>query len=401
MRKLVACSVAALALTAASIASASDNAECYTSPGVWNVPRGALVVNRGGGDGDPIKTVIDTMGEHFTHSVVSHGQDSAGTVWGSMDTMKVPATYPSGNSSCGHPVEPSQLANGGPGARTDNGGGLWSYYFSSTSSNSPGWTTPNAGNSVKNTTNTGGSGLTYNTTGGWSWGLNGQQDIRFIAAGTGYAYNNGASSSYGTDNQVAACLTDWEKNSMAGCSNDCLTPGYGYSVYAYMSLSLGGSNTGGGYGTMCSGLISKSFYWGTQANGSYCTPNAINQYTYSNAVVVAAANNLYNAVQNQSQGFFGTIGACIACFDCNLLDEAGDQVVNCFTNPQGTSCTQADHNWAGNNVGGKTATTISPARLAGDYGHASTTPANNSPWAPYGYQTVYFNQPGNIYGCWY
>jgi hypothetical protein len=99
-------------------------------------------------------------------------------------------------------------------------------------------------------------------------------------------------------------------------------------------------------------------------------------------------------------GFFGTIGAFFSCFDGNLLDEAGDQAVKCFTNNQGTSCNQSGHDWASNSVYGHTASSISPDRLGG-YNAAGLDANNNSPWKPYADPSLQFNQPGNTYGCWY
>ncbi len=350
MKKLAAAAVAVVVASFASLAQA-DNTECVTSSGVWNAPKGALIVNKGTSvSTDTIGAVLGAIGEYHTHSATSHGVDANGTAWGSMDTMKLPRQYPSGNSSCGHPVEPGDLANGGPGARTDNGGGLWGYYFSN-------------------------SGF-----------MNGQTTMRWLASAAGSAAL--------TKEQ---CLTDWEKNNMAGCSGNCGVP-YGYSVYAYSAYQ----NSPSGYGTMCSGLISRSYFYSTASSGTYCTPDSPTTYTYSNSLVNNGANALSSAIQNNSQGFWGTLGACVACFDCNLLDEAADQVVDCFTNNQGTSCSQSNHDWAGNNTYNHTATSISPDRLAGTGVHypvANTN--NNSPWAPEPYNTVYFSSPGNVYGCWY
>lgn len=355
-------------LSMTATAYADDNVECYTSSGTWNVPRGSLAVNRSQA-ASPISAVVTGVGEYWTHSVISHGPDPAAGGWASFATARLPRTYPSGASSCGAPVEPNDLANGWPGQRTDSTGGLWAYYFSS---------------------------------GGF---MNGQTALSFINAGSGSQWNYGtANSSYGTDYSVATCLTDWEKSALSGssgCGSNSPGPGcggpipYGYSVYAYSQYQ----DTPSGHGTMCSGLIGWAYYHGTKPGGGYCDPNAISQYTYANSQVVGAANALYNQIEGGSQGFWGTLGACFACFDCNLLDEAADEAVDCFTVNQGTSCGMSNHDWAGNSVYGHTASTISPDRVAGNGVHY--TGSNNSPWEPYPYNTVQFNQPGNNYACWY
>jgi len=356
-----------LALATAA-AQAGDNVECYSSAGTWNVPRAAIAFNRSQGS-SPVASVVTGVGEWWTHTVSSHGPDQTSGGWASMATAREPRTYPDGASSCGAPVEPNDLANGWPGERTDSQGGLWSFYFSN---------------------------------GGF---MNGQTQMSYIVPGTGSQYNNGvANTTYGNDAQVAQCLTDWEKarlSGSSGCGSGSPGPGcggpipYGYSVYAYSQYQ----NNPSGHGTMCSGLIGWAYYNGTNASGSYCDPNSISQYTYSNAQVVNASNALYNNINSNGQSFFQSVGTFFACFDGNLMDEAGDQAVDCFTVNQGTSCTMSNHDWAGNNVYGHTASSISPDRIAGQGVHYASN--NNSPWEPYAYNTVQFNQPGNNYACWY
>jgi hypothetical protein len=375
MRVLFAFAGAFSLLAIPALAVADDNVECYTSTGQWNAPAGTLVLNKSS-SGGPVSAVIGGIGEYYTHSAVSHG-----SYWGSMNTMRMPRSYPSGNSSCGAPVEPSDLANGWPGARTDPAGGLWSFYFSS---------------------------------GGF---MNGQSALYYGVASTG-TYSNGSNANncssnagYGSDSDVANCMIAWEQNKLwgsSGCGSNSPGPGcgagntggtpnwnFGYSVYSYSQYA----NSPWGYGTMCAGLTSNAFYWSTGPNG-YCAPPGIVPFTYANSVVNNAAWSLYNQISSGSQGFWGTLGACFACFDCNLLDEAGDQVVDCFTNNQGTYCGQSNHDWAGNSTYGHTATSISPDRIWGISGHYCST-NNNSPWRPAPGYAVQFNQPGNYYGCWY
>jgi hypothetical protein len=345
-----------------------EDIDCGYATGTWNAPRGALVLNRSSSAG-PVKAVIDGIGEYWTHSAVSHGADASATTWASMSTMTLPRSYPDGDSSCNHPVEPHDLADGWPGGRTNTSGGQWTYYYSD----------GNYGH--------------------------GQESVQYILPGTGYRYNYGSSgyaSSYGTDADVVGCFTDWEKNSMAGCSGKCQIP-FGYSVYAYSWNQLGSSGTTqAGYGTMCSGLQARSYYWATKPGStSYCTPNAVSNYTYANAKVWTASTALYNNVNSGSMSFWESLGSFFACwFDTNLLDEAGDQVVNCFAYNQGTSCTKADHDWYNNHVNYQTATSVSPDRLVGRGTHLNDA-NNNSPWKGYGANTVYFNQGGRVHGCWF
>lgn len=399
MRKLIVAGAVALVGTVAR-GAAADNTNCVYSYGTFNAPEGALMVNQGANPNgtDPVTAVLQAVGEQSTHSVMSHGtygQDGTNGSWASMDTMTTPQQYPNGSSSCGAPVDAYGLADGGPGARTDNSGGLWAYYFGS---------------------------------GGW---MSGQNYIKYISPGGGH---NNAGPRGTSDAQTAVCLSEWEKNTMAGCSGYCMN-GHGYAVNAYQTLSSTADSTyldtsgpwvyngstssppayshGSLQGTMCSGVIATSYYNGTDSGGR-CTGNAISMYTYTNPQVQYAASSLYNTIQNNTQGFWGTLGACIACFDCNLLDEAGDQVVNAFAYMQVYWVNYSQypgwwylqpwagmqgHSWAGNGVNGRTATTISPDRLAGWGAHATST--NNSPWKPYPSQNVTFSSGGSYYGCWH
>lgn len=400
MRKIVASSVAALVLTLPQVSAAGDNTNCVYAPGVFNAPQGALIVNQASNPNgtDPVTAVLTAIGEQSTHSAMSHGtygQDGTNGSWVSMDTMVTPQQYPNGASSCSTPVDAYGLADGEPGARTDNTGGAWGFYFGS---------------------------------GGW---MAGQNYIKYITPGSGR--NNGGSRGY-NDAQAATCLSQWEKNDMAGCGGYCMN-GHGYGVNAYQTLSSqydsnfldvsgpwvydGNSSYPPNYtsgsleGTMCSGLISTAYYHGADSGGA-CAGNAITQYTYSNSQVFNASWSLYNTIQNNTQGFWGTLGACIACFDCNLLDEAGDQVVNAFNYMQvywvqysqypgwwylQPYAGMGGHSWASNGVSGQTATTISPDRLAGWGAHATST--NNSPWKPYPSTNMTFSSGGSYYGCWH
>jgi hypothetical protein len=383
MRRLLAL-IALLGMS--QVARADDNVECYTSTGTWNAPAGALVLNRSSGSG-PVSSLISSLGEYYTHSATSHGYDAWGTQWGSMNTMRMPRSYPSGSSTCGAPVEPNDLANGWPGARSEDAGGLWAYYYSN---------------------------------GGF---MNGQTTMIYsMALPNTYSFNSSSTNPngtaglrYGSDATVASCLIAWEKNKLAGtqgCGSNSPGAGcggantgpasdspnwnYGFGVYSFSQFQ----NSPSGYGTMCAGLISSAFWASKNGSGGWCAPGSILPYTYPNSKVVNAAGTLYNNVTSGSQGFWGTLGACISCLDCNLLDEAGDQVVDCFANNQGTHCGQSNHDWAWNGVYGHTATSISPDRLWGISGHDWST-NNNSPWRPASYGILYFNQGGNQYGCWY
>ncbi len=109
--------LAAIALSAAPLPAHAN--KCGYAPSYWNVPRGALVVART--DSGPITKVMDAIGEHFTHSMFSHGPNEA-----SHATRN--ASYRE-NGDCGTPIDGSSLKFGWPGAERVSVSGLWQYLF--------------------------------------------------------------------------------------------------------------------------------------------------------------------------------------------------------------------------------------------------------------------------------
>jgi hypothetical protein len=372
MKKLALIAAAVAVFGTSMPAWADDASECaYESP-TWNAPAGALVLNQSSDLSGPVGQVITSIGETYTHSAISHGPS-----WGSMNTMRTPGTWPGDGSEndCGHPVDRDRLANGWPGARTDPGPGLWLFYYGAGSQNKLNYQVASTGSC--NYTNTA-SPWTCNTSTN-SWGSN-DNAIANATANYEQSYLSG-SSGCGAGSPGPGCGVGWG-------------PGhYGYSVYAYSSFN---SIQSGDYGTMCAATIADA-YWRAP------TPNSIYSYTYSNGQVAAASANLYNTI-NSGIGsigdLFGDVATCIACWDCNIKDEAADEVVQCFAIDQGGWCGDSDHGWSPG-VYGHTATSVSPDRLGGWGAHYPTANTNNtSPWAPVGGTAVTFSG-APTYGCWY
>jgi hypothetical protein len=353
----------AVALCTISLAgnALGQTVECGTASAAWNVPQGAAAFNQGA-NGGPVGAVINTINEHWTHSAISNGIDSSGTSWGTMNTMYTPPTQ----SSCSTPVNPTQLGNGWPGARTDNEGGLWTYYY-----------------------------------------LNGgESDFQ-------YAMPSGANLT------ATTCMQAWYKNTTAGCSGDC-TEGKGYSTYAYMSLASAGTTSAGANmstgltvtgGTMCSGNLAFMYGDSTSSSGAWCTPDYLTTKTYpntaSNPLVSNAGVNLwysvYDECENQTgSSFWSSVGSFLcSIIGDNVCQNAANQVVNCFGYNESGNCSNNSPNWYASSpyFGGSQATTISPARVAADYGN--TDSANNSPYVGAPMTPVAFNSGGSMYGCWY
>lgn len=91
--------------------------QCGRSPlSAWNVPKGAVVVSRSLG---PILTVMDSIGEWGTHSVLSHGDAVSHST----------AADPSTQNSCSHPLGASSLLKSQPGAERITVPAAYIYYF--------------------------------------------------------------------------------------------------------------------------------------------------------------------------------------------------------------------------------------------------------------------------------
>src|SRR5262249_59986150 len=92
--------------------TAQVHAGCGWVNGAWNVPYGALVLVRS--SGGPIAAVIDAIGEYYTHSALSFGEQGI-----AQSEMKVPDqnSWPAG---CTLPARPDQLRDGYPGVEQVN-----------------------------------------------------------------------------------------------------------------------------------------------------------------------------------------------------------------------------------------------------------------------------------------
>jgi hypothetical protein len=99
-------------------------------------------------------------------------------------------------------------------------------------------------------------------------------------------------------------------------------------------------------------------------------------------------------------GFLQTIATCSLCFDCDLCDEAADQMVNCFAS---NNCGSSDGNKWHNLVASSTAVTISPDDVACWNGNGTGAPCGGAGSSVWGWdinEPVQWNSGGNQYSCW-
>jgi hypothetical protein len=359
----------------------ANAAACASALPNWNVPNGAIVLSRGG-DG-PIRVVMDSIGEYFTHSALSHG--SSATI--SHSSMQRPgrSSWP---TVCSQPVDVGMLNAGWPGPSRVNAGATWGYYFNDGDNVDISWQSGNApfADSAFYPADSFPSR--------WqSWPANSNRG----AIMAGYMMNAlmGSSRSH-TGNNVAV---DWY-------SANVYSPfqvGYQFSQYVDMKdADLGFANCTGS--SRCSASVCSTFLASNSRNANI---GWVDHRTYPNNIVNQAAQSLYNQVFNQCKsglGYWGGTFASAACltFD-SLCSGAANQIVNSFVSGRtgdtgsGWRNVLADPN--------KTARSISPDCLGGwaNGKGVSGCPATGGGSSAWGFDLTHpaqFNGPGALFGCW-
>ena len=272
-------------------------------------------------------------------------------------------------SECSAPVDQGFLYNALPGLETISQGGIYVFLYSGGTNNF----------------------MSYQNGGGGA----AQTAVGNMFLGTGMAWGSWSSSG-------ATGQTVW------GMTYNGTPIHYGW--YQYMNVQ----NAAAGVPGVNTGLICSTALAGYQhdalsngASGAYA--GDVRARTYASAAIKPAAQALYNAVSaacGAQTGFWSsfsnaiqTIGQCALCFDCNLCDEAADQVTNCFA---ANNCGSSDGNiW--HNATNSSAVTVSPDTVScwnGNGTGAGCTGAGSSIWAYDTNQTVQWNSGGNSYSCW-
>jgi hypothetical protein len=340
-----------------SRAGGTGSDACGSSPASWNVPAGAIVLSRASG---PVSGVLSALGEYRTHSMIAHGNG-----WATHAAMYTPSmtgwpTY------CSTPLDGGELEKGYPGASQIQEGGIYQFLYAGS--------------------------LEY---------------IAFQRGCSSVACPNG------DGQQVADWIWntipfDWT-NSKQGTDGlyrieigtpPAVAP---YSLYQFRDIQS--LQTGGGTwnnGVVCSTLISYSQYMAGRG--------AITAYTYSHDQVVSGINGLLGSVEdecNQGIGFWQGVAATITCFQ-GICDNAARQVTNCMAVGRCDTDSSGSNTYASvRDDPNSTATSISPDRLGGWSGHPwqgyvdGTEGSGVSVWAADNEQTVQWNSPGNVYGCWF
>jgi hypothetical protein len=349
---------------------------CGSSPAAANIPGGAIALQTSAGG--PVSTILKAAGETRTHSMIAHGNGYV-----THSTMRQPVKASS--FSCSAPINSNALQYGYPGMEQINMGALYAF--------------------------------TYGTSGPGSGqiGSNSSTVEFFYQRGNGDASNRGQ----------AAANWLWSNAPYWSIGNGSYRLGFPanntasvYSLYQYRDMqNINGGAVPSWNGSVCSTTLAWAQYM--SGNGK-----VDNQNTYSHTVVSNALNALHDVVYNSCNsglGFwdsvlsstFGAISCTRWSSSCTTIlgvktclpeapsvcTLAADQVSNCFATGQ---CATSDFNvWQGvRNNSGTTATSVSPDNIGGWANHGWGTAAPYSVWSWDNPNAVYWNSPGNVYGCW-
>jgi hypothetical protein len=331
-------------------ASDTDSVACGSSAASWNAPNGALVLSRSPGIVD---AVLSAVGEHYTHSMLSHGPGGAVT----HSTMFTPGTsgWP---SYCSAPIKADELKNGYPGASRISQGGIYTFLY-----------LDEAAESVIYQRSADASGYTEH----------GVQIGNFLLS----ELPSTAVASRLDAGHTLHRLQHHESKSF-----------FQYVLYQYRDLqSLNAGDEAWNSGSVCSTFLAYAHH--VAGKGTLAA------HTYSHEQTVAAGDALYARVEdkcNTDTSFLLDAGMAISCFE-GICDDAGRQIRNCMS--RGVCNSDSNAYW--HEVVSDpqaVAVSISPDRLGGWSGHHWEGDAA-SVWAYDGGSEVQWNAAGDTYGCWF
>lgn len=335
-------------------AGGTGSVACGSSPATWNAPAGAIVLSRSAG---PVSGVLTALGEYRTHSMLVHGNG-----WVTHAAMYTPGItdWP---KYCSTPLQPSELQNGYPGASQIQQGGAYEFLY---------------GGPVEY------AAFQRGCNGSVCPNADGQGVADWVWDNMPYEWTP---SRQGTDGFYR--IEPWTPPALTV-----------YSLYQFrdlQSVNLGEPNSSNGI--ICSTLISYAQYMSGKG--------AITAYSYPHDQVVSGINGLLSSVEdecNRGVGFWKGLGTKITCFE-GICDDAARQVANCTAVGRCDTDSDGDNTFASVRADpNSVATSISPDRLGGWSGHpwdGYLQGSGVSVWAADNEQTLQWNSPGNVYGCWF
>lgn len=414
-RTILRCGLVVGLVAAAFVTREARAQNCSSVSAGWNVPSGDPVFVSGP---SPIYSVLASMGEYRSHSMLSRGPDGWITHGTSITPPTSSDTSPywtpfcsSCGSECWNPLSTSFLYASTPGLETVQPGGIYAFLYG------PGSTE----NFIAYQRGTAASGGKV-AAGSFSNASN-QAAVGNLFLGSGMSWTGWWSGSSSVGNQ------DTESDYTYVWENTYNGTGIHYGWYQYMNVQGTPSGTPGvNTGVVCSSSLA---LWQHDAlSGVSGYTGDVAPRTYSNLSV--PANALWNGVQNEcssTTGWFSSVGSfftnlgwsalCVGVtgYTQGVCGQAADQMVNCFTanNCGNTSSPGAyfgnynthnngDAQWMAIVNSGATSTAISPDDVAcwngNGTGNTSCTGAGSSIWGWDSNQTVQWNAGGTQYACW-
>jgi hypothetical protein len=378
--------------------SARAQTVCGTTPAGWNVPAGDPVFVSGPG---PVYSVLSSVGEYRSHSMLSRGPDG----WVTHATSITPPTNSSLSpywtpfcSSCGsecwNPIQPSFLYASKPGLETVSQGAIYTFLYGG-GSPSVGSTGLGPGENFiayQRGTPTGGSSAN-------------QTAIGNMFLGAGMAWDGWWS---GSDSSQYVWGTSYNGSAI------------NYGWFQYMNVQGAAQGVPGvDTGVVCSSSLAMWQHDALSTTSGYS--GDVTARTYSN--ISTAASALWNGVQsecNSTTGWFSSVGSFFENLGWNALcvgaaeegegvcGAAADQMTNCFAlnqcgNTSSPGAYGSNTAWQGATAAGHSAVGISPDDIGCWDGNGTGAPCSgkgSSIWGWDSNQTVQWNSGGNQYSCW-
>jgi hypothetical protein len=354
MKAIALTAAATIAATVALALGASDAQaqKCMAVSARSNIPTGAIVLKRSGDN--PIGHLLTSVGEYNTH-VMLKAYDG----WFTHDTTVQPRTRsvsfssPLGPCSAG-PFNVNDLKYGRPGVSTIGSGGMYAQVY----------------------------------------GADGVVESAYYVNSADY--NQGLGLVSAVWNQLS-----WYTQTSASDSTQQIyrhgigSTMIGYELYQFRDI---GTVHTGGLGATAQGMVCSTFIAHMQYRAGL-TPIQPAIYNYSelvNGLQVLATKTTQDC--KNSTGGDGWLLA--GDFVCDVCQDAGEQLRNCMGFAK-CDTDKYDYMQSLINAGTGNARSISPDRLAGTTSRHWADTSNTSVYKNQPAQTIYWNQPGTDYSCYF
>ena len=298
--------------------------------------------------------VLTAVGEHYTHSMLSHGPGELVT----HSTMYTPGTngWP---KYCSTPINSEELAHGYPGVSQTGPGGIYAFLY---------------------------------------LGDGPAQDLMYKRSATPAGVD---------DNGLQIAEYVWlsmpytavdsrqdDGHTVYRLAHPRTAAFFDYVLYQYRNQeNIHRGEAAWNNGSVCSTFLAFAHHMAGKGT--------IEPATYDHETIVAAGNALYSRVEDEcstNTSWLMDVGSTLTCFE-GICDDAARQTRNCMA--RGVCDSDSSSHWdAVRNDPNSIAVSTSPDRLAGLSGHPFEGP-EASVWAYDEGTDVQWNSGGDVYGCWF